>query len=77
MTQDSFDRILRAVHRRRPFRAFTVEFVSGDRIEVDHPEALLFRGGTAVYIDPHGTPSWFDHECVSQVIGETADASSA
>jgi hypothetical protein len=69
MTAETFDRYLRAFTRVKPFRSFTVELVSGDRFSVDHPEALVFRSGTAVYIDPKGTPVIFDHEGVAQLIG--------
>ena len=70
MTTDHFDRSLRAFQQRRPFQRFTVELVSGDRIQVDHPEALVVRDGVAVYIARGGVPSLFDHESVSQFVGE-------
>jgi len=70
MTPEHFDRTLRAFQRRKPFRPFTVELVSDDEFQVDHPEALVVRGGVAVYIDAGGTPTLFDHESVSQMIGE-------
>jgi hypothetical protein len=70
MTTENFDLTLRAFQRRRPFRPFTVELVSGDRFEVDHPEALVFRVGIAVFVAPSGAPTIFDHEGVSQIIGE-------
>src|SRR5437870_5397595 len=65
-----FEKTLRAFVRRAPFRSFSVELVGGDRIEVDHPEALVFRAGVAVYISPEGYPVVFDHEGVSQFIGD-------
>jgi hypothetical protein len=77
MLSEDFERTLRALVRRTPFRPFTVELVSGARIEVDHPEAMVFRGGVAVFIDAHGVPTLFDHEGVSQVIGATDQAASA
>ena len=75
MTPESFDESLRAMVRRTPFRSFTVELVSGDRIQVDHPEALVYREGTAVYFGPRGRLTLFDHESVSQLIGATELAS--
>ena len=69
MTAETFDRSLRAFARRAPFSAFTVEFVRGGRITVDHPEALVCRGGLAAYIAPDGTPTLFDHESVSRLEG--------
>jgi hypothetical protein len=70
MIAESFDRSLRALARRSPFQPFAVELMSGGRIEVDHPEALVFRAGVAVYISPEGVPTLFDHHCVSRLIGE-------
>jgi hypothetical protein len=70
MTPDNFDRTLRAFQRRKPFRSFTVALVNGDRFEVDHPEALVLRGGVAVFVAANGTPTLFDHEGVSEFVGE-------
>ena len=41
MEPGTFDRALQSFVRKAPFRAFTVELVSGKRIKVDHPEALV------------------------------------
>jgi hypothetical protein len=70
MTPDNFERTLRAFQRRAPFRAFTVELVSGHRFQVDHPEALVVRDGVALFVARGGVPVVFDHEGVSQVLGE-------
>ena len=77
MEQDHFERSLRAFIRRTPFKAFTVEFVSGGRVEVDHPEAVVFRAGVAVYLSPEGIPVLFDREGVSRLNGTTDQAASA
>jgi hypothetical protein len=77
MTADNFDRTLRAFQRRAPFKAFTVELVSGDRFQVDHPEALVLRDGVAIFVAPGGIPVLFDHEGVSQVLGEPMQQQSA
>ncbi|HEX4129137.1 MAG TPA: hypothetical protein VHZ24_03780 [Pirellulales bacterium] len=71
MTAENFDKTLQAYYRRRPFRSFLVRFISGESIEVDHPEALVVRGGVGVYINADGVPTLFDHESVSEVVGET------
>jgi hypothetical protein len=71
MTADTFDRTLRAFQRQTPFKVFTVELVSGSRFQVDHPEALVFRDGVAVFVARGGgVPVLFDHEGVSQILGE-------
>lgn len=61
---------MRAFQRRTPFRPFVVAPVNGDRIQVDHPEALVLRDGVAVFIAAGGVPTPFDHESVSQLVGE-------
>lgn len=77
MSADAFERTLRAFAQRKPFRPFTVELVSGTRIRIDHPEALVYRGGVAVFISAKGAPTVFDHEGVSQVSGPSGQAASA
>ena len=44
--------------------------MNGDRFEVDHRDAFFMRDGVAVYIAPGGFPVIFDHEGVSQFIGD-------
>jgi hypothetical protein len=70
MTVQSFEKTLKALRARTPFRPFRVRFVSGEHIDVEHPEALMYRAGTAVYFDKAGIPTLFDHEGVSEVIGD-------
>ena len=69
MTPKSFSTSLRAFVRQKPFRPFMVQLVSGDRFAVDHPEALVFRGGIAVFVSAKGVPMLFDHESVAQLSG--------
>ncbi|HTQ38715.1 MAG TPA: hypothetical protein VMJ32_06790 [Pirellulales bacterium] len=71
MTSENFNKALRAYQQRKPFRSYRVRFVSGEHIDVEHPEALVSRAGTAVYFDSKGVPTLFDHESVSEVIGDT------
>lgn len=70
MQSDNFDQTLAAFRQRVPFRPFTVALVNGDRFEVDHPGAFVFRDGVAVFIGPGGVPIVFDHEGVSQFVGD-------
>ncbi len=76
MDRDTFDNTLRAFKRRTPFHPFTVAMVNGDRLEVDHPDALVVRDGVALFAGPGGVPVIFDYEGVSQVIGDLAGQSS-
>ena len=71
MTSEHFDKTLQAYQKRRPFRSYLVRFVSGEQIDVDHPEAFVTRNGVAVFISAAGVPTLFDHESVSEVVGET------
>jgi hypothetical protein len=70
MEPGHIERSLRAFQRRSPFRPFVVALVNGDRVQVDHPEALVIRDGVAVFIAAGGVPTLFDHESVSQLVGE-------
>ena len=40
MTTDQLDTAYRAFCRRRPFRAFLIEFTSGHQLLIGHPEAV-------------------------------------
>lgn len=71
MTAEHFDKTLQAYQRRRSFRSFSVHFVSGEHLEVDHPEAMVIRGGVGVYVSAAGVPTLFDLESVSEVVGGT------
>ena len=73
LDRDTFDGTIRAFKHRTPFRPFTVAMVNGDRLEVDHPDALAARDGVALFAGPGGVPVIFDHEGVSQVIGDLAE----
>jgi len=77
MTLDHFQTTIRAFQRRAPFKPYVVELVSGDRITVDHPEALVVRGGVAVFVNTTGAPTIFDHEGVSQVIASSGESAAA
>jgi hypothetical protein len=70
MDPGHFERSLRAFQHRTPFRPFVVALVNGNRFQVDHPEALVIRDGVAVFIAAGGVPTLFDHESVSQLVGE-------
>ncbi len=48
MTKDQFDAAYRAFCRRRPFRAFLIEFTSGNQLLIGHPEAV--RNETHFYV---------------------------
>ena len=69
MVSENFERVLRGFAQRVPFRPFTVQLVNGRQFVIEHPEALVFRNGIAVYIAPDGALTIFDHEGVNQFTG--------
>ncbi len=73
MDRDTFDATIRSFRHRTPFRPFTVSLVNGERLEVDHPEALVVRDGVGLFVGPGGIPAVFDYEGVAQVIGDLAN----
>ena len=72
MEREVFAGAIRTYKGRTPFRPFTVVTVSGGRYEVDHPEAILEREGVALFAAPGGVPVIFDHQGVSEVVGDLA-----
>jgi len=75
MTSEHFDQALAALGEPGKFHPFTVELVGGDQFEVDHPLAMVVRDGVAIYLKPGGIPVWFDHDSVTQIVGDIADKS--
>jgi len=70
--RETFDGTIRLFKHRTPFLPFTVSLINGDRLEVDHPDALAVRDGVGAVVGPGGVPAMFDHEGVAQVIGDLA-----
>ena len=77
MDRDTFDSTIRTFKHRTPFRPFTVSLVNGERLEVDHPDALAVRDGVGLFVGPSRVPAVFDHEGVAQVLGDLVRPSSA
>jgi hypothetical protein len=72
MTQDNFDKILRAFLALKPFRPFTLELVSGGRVEVNHPEALkLYASGLIACKSTMGNRSVFEVDSIIRFITAT------
>lgn len=70
MDRETFSETMQAFKYRKPFRPFTVVTMSGNRHEVDHSEAIVVRGGLALFAAPGGVPVIFDYDGVSEVIGD-------
>ena len=67
MKDTPFQRSLRLFVKRQPFKPFVVELVSGDRIVIEHPEAVAMNGDAAFYLNPSGEYAFFDSSTVSQL----------
>ncbi len=70
MDRETFTETIRAFRNRQPFKPFTVVTVSGNRYEVDYPDALAEREGLAIFVGPGRVPVFFDNEGISEVIGD-------
>jgi hypothetical protein len=70
MDRESFTSAIEAFQTRKPFKPFTVALVDGERYEVDRPNVIALGEGAAVLFAPGNVPVFFDHEGVSQVIGD-------
>ena len=68
MTEEQFDAAYRAFCRRRPFRAFLIEFTSGHQLLIGHPEAV--RNEAQLYLTrcPDGTYVVFAAESVCRLL---------
>ena len=78
MTADVFEDTVRTLSQARPFQVFVVELHGGTRYEIDHPGALAYRKGMAVFLRPGGGPVVFDFTSVNQVhLGTAADVAGA
>lgn len=77
MTPEHFQGTIRVFQKRVPFQSYFVELVNGDRVRVDHPQALVLRGGVAVFVAADGAPAIFDHEGVCQVIATPTGTAAA
>ena len=73
MTSENFNNALLTLRQRKPFQVFTVVLHGGERFEVDFPDALVVRGGVAVFLMPGGGPMVFDHDSVLQFALSSSD----
>jgi hypothetical protein len=68
MDQKNFAKSLAALLKRRPFRPFDIQFVDGERLTIQHPEAVRYSGeGTVVFFGKKGDLALFDHEGVAKL----------
>jgi hypothetical protein len=72
MTAEHFENAIDPLMANRPFKPFTIELNTGQRFEIDHPGALLWKGSPAVFKVPGGPLAFFDHDSVNQIINTPA-----
>jgi hypothetical protein len=71
MTPDNFARAYRTFHRRVPFQPYTIELISGARLEVSHPEAVTLYEEMVIVQSSRGPRSVFEYESVVRFIDMT------
>ena len=76
MNQETFERTLRELMRRRPFLPFVVDLANGERFEVDAPESVAWGGGAAGYLRPDGEPILFHCRDIRQILPQKAETAS-
>jgi hypothetical protein len=73
MTPKQFDLAYRAFCRRRPPRKFCIEFVSGNKTVVGHPEAIRREGDLYAMRSPDGSDMVFAAESVARLLDVPAE----
>lgn len=68
MTEDQFDIAFGAFCRRRPFRAFLIEFSSGAQLLIGHPEAVRHEAELYMMRCPDGAYVVFATEGVARLL---------
>ena len=67
MNTDSFAWALRKLCRRRPFKTFAVELVTGELLRVVHPEAMAIRRNLIYFVEPDEERRYLDATSVCQL----------
>jgi len=68
MTLDGFERMLQLFNTRAPFRTYSIEFASGDRVHIRHPEAISRNGDFFYFRSPNREQRLFEAGAVIQFI---------
>jgi hypothetical protein len=71
MNRELFLHVLNAFNRRRPWRPFTLELVSGCRIEVNHPESVSAGEHIVSLKSSSGVNCYFEFDAVVRFIDNT------
>ena len=70
MNAERLESAIHILRSRQPFHPFTLVLNNGSRLEGDHPQAIMYRGGTGVHLGPGGVPTLFEADGVTEVIGD-------
>jgi hypothetical protein len=71
MTPASFNKAFKIASQRRPFQPYVLEFDSGPRLEVRHPEAIALFKTLIIFRSVSAEYSFFDCTNVSRMISVT------
>lgn len=77
MDRNQFAEALDALCRRTPFGSFAIELTSGTRLRIEHPEAVILHGDTAVHFASGGRLNLFDHQGVARLTTEPDEGADA
>jgi hypothetical protein len=68
VTDQELEWALRAYTRRRPFRPFLIEFVSGSQVRMEHPDAIAFVKPLWLYRGPKRAQTLFASSAVCRLL---------
>jgi len=72
MTRDNFEQVLRQFLGRRPWKPFTLELVSGSRLEIEYPESITrYREELLSCQSSSGVQNMFEYTSVIRFIYAT------
>jgi hypothetical protein len=71
MNKENFDRAFQIFQRRKPWRPFTLELLTGSRIEIEHPEALTRYEDLVKHQSSTGLQSVFEYTSVVRFLAAT------
>jgi hypothetical protein len=72
VTDAELERSLRAFNRRRPFRAYLLEFISGAQVLVEHREAVAFFSPLWLYRGSSKAQAIFPSSSVCRLLDSPA-----
>ena len=73
MNAAALEYALRVFAHRRPFRAFWLEFVTGERVKVTHPELVMRWREVFVFRASGGDVRLFAAESVCQLLAQNSE----